>query len=318
MDFFSININNSINHFCPICNKEWTQDENIKALKTKNGKLTPPSSFEECYRYCIHDSCAISNSKNKPSLIFKNYELNIPVELSSENKNLKICIDNCICRNGSHLKSKPFQFSNYKSEDAFTWAFFAFIVKFNLLSEFEKIIGLEHPIEEILLWGTPIMNINEINKNQFRCSLIKASDSVNEVKESRTEPDVIIITGNKIVFIEVKVASENPNTGKNFEKYKNSKYYRDVNNVNSLYELVRNWTIGNIMAENLNKEFELINLMPEEKKEKETESIYQREFKNNIIKSDNYKLISWELFLSILPGDYKSKLLNKMNKILGK
>lgn len=108
---------------------------------------------------------------------------------------------------------------------------------------------------------------------------MNASNSCNENKNSRTKPD--ISTSEELVFIETKVDSSNPiiqdSQKYKLDKYRNSEYYKDFNKACSLYELVRNWTLGNIMAKLSCKSFKLINLLPQKYIKKESESQAQKD-----------------------------------------
>ena len=110
---------------------------------------------------------------------------------------------------------------------------------------------------------------------------MNASNLCNENKNSRTEPDIIICTSEELVFIETKVDSSNPiiqdSQKYKLDKYRNSEYYKDLNKACSLYELVRNWTLGNIMAKLSCKSFKLINLLPQKYIKKESESQAQKD-----------------------------------------
>ncbi|MBR5033251.1 MAG: hypothetical protein IKX70_06250 [Treponema sp.] len=303
---------------CPICKQSWIQKPEIKRLMTgEKNFLKAAYSFDSCYRVCEKDNIAISNGEN-PRIIFKNIESNLPDELNKSPEDvikLRNLLINCI--NQKHTKSKENQFCFYRSEDAFTWAYFGYICKFNFLPFLQEKLQLVDKIESILFWGSPYFNISDID---FRDSLISVSDLYNENKTSRSEPDIVICTSKEILFIEVKIDSNNPRLSPiqkaKVQKYYNKKYYKDFDKASCLYELVRNWTLGNEMASQLHKAFKLINLMPRAKSDKERKSKYQIAFQDGIKNSENYKLLNWEDLFEGLENNYKKYLIERINSIL--
>ena len=312
--------NNSIRNIkqlCPVCNKRWTIDLNIKNKMTnaETGRLKSATRFEDCYRRCLDDKIAISNGK-KPRLIFQNIEDNLPNQLVPIKNKLQVLLVQCI--NIKHKNSKQNQFKFFRSEDAFTWAFFGYICKENLLKELENKLELSSAIKEILFWGSPFYsNTNEYYRQVF----VNASNSCNENKDFRTEPDIIICTSTEFIFIEIKVDSSNPIIKEDekykLDKYNKKEYYKDFKKACSLYELIRNWTLGNTMAKLSNKSFKLINLLPQKYIKKESDSQYQKDFRNGLIDSkSSYKIMSWEDLFECVDDNYRLYLLARMNNIL--
>lgn len=301
---------------CPFCNSAWTEDTEIKEKMWNSDKNCFKSaySFESCYRKCLNDKVAVSNAK-KPKIIFQNYERNVPLQLESENQKLLRLLDNCL--NLNHRQSKKFQFSFFRSEDAFTWAYFGYICKNGLQEKLQKALNLSASINDILFWGTSF-NITDDNHN--REALIAASDLCNEDEQYRSEPDIIICSSKEIVFVEVKVDSNNPKLSDSelykAEKYRQEKFYTNFDRTKRLYELVRNWSIGNLMAEAQSKEFKLCNLMPAVKIKSEEKSSAQKNFKEGINNNSAYSLISWEDLFECVDSEYKEYLNNRMNEIL--
>lgn len=307
----------NLKSLCPICNKPWLIDSNIKKrmLNTDTGRFKTATNYKDCYRRCLKDQIAISNGK-KPRLIFKNIEDNIPKQLLPNKNHLQSLLDTCI--NIKHKNSKQNQFNFFRSEDAFSWAFFGYICKENLLAKLANKLGLSKPINNILFWGSPYYsNTSE----DYKQALLNASNSCNENKNSRTEPDIIICTSEELVFIEIKVDSSNPiikdSQKYKLDKYRNCEYYKDFNKACSLYELVRNWTLGNIMAKLSCKSFKLINLLPQKYIKKESESQYQIDFCNGLNDVESsYKIMSWEYLFECVDDKYRAYLLTRMNNIL--
>lgn len=300
---------------CPVCNAEWTEDQKIKAeMTTSNGGFKSAFSYDTCYRRCPNDGIAISNGKT-PKLIFKNIENNIPEELLSCQDKLSVLLEECF--NRKHKEAKRNQFMFYRSEDAFTWAYFGFICKNGLLAELQKSLELTSPIKDIMFWGTPYFSQSE---NELKNHLASVCDFYEEYESSRSEPDIIIVTESELVFIEVKVDSSNPELSESKKekvlKYRNDSFYKDFEKSWRLSELARNWSIGNLMAQKTGKSFKLINLMPEKYVSIEKESELQKNFKAGLKNPEAYEIISWEKLFDAVDENYRNYLKNRMNSII--
>lgn len=295
---------------CPVCNSEWVKDSSIK----EDDRTKAAYSFESCYRKCYTDNIAISNGKNV-RIIFKNIEDNIPESLLSFQDKLSELLENCL--NERHKGQKESQFKFYRSEDAFTWAYFGYVCKNALLKKLQEEMQLSSPITNIVFWGTPFFSETG---NEFRNNLIKVCDSYNEEKKSRSEPDIIICTETELVFVEVKVDSGNPKLSDKDEykvlKYKNNQFYKDFEKSCRLYELARNWSLGNSLAKELGKKFRLVNLMPEAHADIEKKSDLQKNFKSGLKNPDAYEIMTWESLFQCVDEDYRTYLLSRMNSIL--
>ena len=172
---------------------------------------------------------------------------------------------------------------------------------------------MEDEISEILMWGVPQINRNSgyTEKLQHIC------DSLGEDKKYYTEPDIIIITKSESVFVEVKVKSGNDKQAadnRNYDKYLLDKFYTDIEAAkkSSYYELIRNWTIGNIFAEN---NFKLINLAPQKLFSNENQDSDFKLFINSLKDSRNFIQLSWEaVFKNLKKSNLEEYFYNELEK----
>lgn len=232
---------------CPKCNKP---------MKLLFESSPVAKKYEDCARRCEGCMVGASNAKTKPTFIYKNYKDNIPIEL---HEGIDHVMTNSI--NETAKTNKPIRLGFSTSEDTLTWIFFSYFAKKSELAILQNILALKNQIEEILLWGVPIINIQQYDYvNTLKRACLKFRENVDRL----SEPDCIVITKTEVMFIEVKLFSENPRLKdkdlNKFDKYFANESYSDYSKAISsrLYELVRNWTIGNEFANG--KKFYLMNL----------------------------------------------------------
>ncbi|MBO7144796.1 MAG: hypothetical protein J6W13_08210 [Salinivirgaceae bacterium] len=264
---------------CPLCGKRMKEYKLVK----KTAK-----TYEDCIRKCLNCEIGASNAKNNSTYIYKDYQKNVPeVFLEGLDETLKNA------NNVRNRPSKKIKFGYSTSEDAFSWIF----TKYFIHSEIEglkNILGLEDGIEEILMWGVP-----QITKQQeYQKSLIDICKQLGERKNSYSEPDIIVISKSEIIFIEVKLKSSNDKKEIKDDKYFVKDYYADWAKAKNskCYELVRNWTIGNLFAKG--KSMRLINLAPESTlNDKQLEV-----FENSLKDPKRFQKMSWKSVFSSSPG----------------
>ncbi len=281
-------------------------------IEFKEGKLKRTSSYYDCLRRCEKCQLGFSNSKSKPTLIYKDLRNNIPEFLHQD---VEYTLSHSLNKRSRGSKRNRFAFST--SEDALTWSFFSYFVFKNRLFELLKLLNIDS-IEsdfEIYLWGVNISS--KIIETELYQKLINASDSFHEDDSKRSEPDVIIKLTDKIIFIEVKYNSPNDiqkNTDK-FKKYMIPNVDIEAISNNGHYELYRNWAFASKLSNG--GKFELINLgfskLFEGKKQ-----IALQEFEE-IIKTSNGKFVrlTWEHIIDKINDSdfdrwYKDYLMNKL------
>lgn len=255
----------------------------------KNGIIKTANSYDDCLRRCEKCEIGFSNSKNNPTVIYKNHFENIPELLRQD---LDISLNNSI--NELNRKNKKNKFGFSTSEDALTWSFFKYFIVKNRYEDLLNLLKIKSKETrfDIYLWGTKINST--INKLELFEKFIETSDSFNENPLRRTEPDVIIKLSDKLIFIEVKYL--NPNDIKT-DKEKFIKYLiPDIDRKELIesghYELFRNWAFASKLSNGEN--FELINLAPKKLfSDKNQDKLTQFE---NSLKSTKGKFVklSWE------------------------
>lgn len=261
---------------CPKCGQPMIED-NIPLKKVK--------SYEDCIRKCFNCEIGASNAKNNPTLIYKDFKLNIPSNLLN---NLDYTLENS--NNIRNRENKKIKIGYSTSEDAVTWIFVKYFIQSQQLDVLRSIFNLKSKINEILIWGVP-----QISK-EFQSPLINICRQLKETETSFSEPDLIIICEEEIAFVEVKVKSPNDKQDfkdKDFDKYLCNAFYinKELAKQSKYYELIRNWTILN-MYEN-NKKHILFNLAPERLFYKENDLNFLN-FVNSLNNKDNFFQLSWE------------------------
>jgi len=274
---------------CPLCGK---------SLSPKERPHKTALCYDDCRRQCEACGIGFSNSKSNPILIYKDYRENIPQELI---EGLTDSLDHSINEINRTNKKKKIAFST--SEDALTWSFFKYFVVKNRYEDLLKLLDIESKDTkfDIYLWGTKINSVT--NNPDLIGEFIRVSDSFQESKSCRTEPDVIINLSNKLVFIEVKYSS--PNDIKPEEKKFRNYEVLDIKMEEIIksghYELFRNWAFASKLSNG--KDFELINLAPKKRfNDKNKEKLTQFEAS---LKSGKGKFVkmSWEDILEKIKMD---------------
>lgn len=173
------------------------------------------------------------------------------------------------------------------SEDAMTWNIFRYLernkfkmiysdeIKFNgnyldLFVEY-KYTGGDGGTYDTIYWSH---SQNQNDKDNSWRLLNEARKEFGEELNRSSEPDIILNGDKELIFIEAKLGSGNNTvptnikdtkkylTGGNnwFDKVFNGSYYDIAVNAKK-YELMRFWLLGTWMADKMNKEFILVNLV---------------------------------------------------------
>lgn len=268
---------------CPKCNSVM-QEFDVKSKRS--------AKYEDCIRRCITCEIGASNAQVNPTFIYRDYRNNIPDNLL---KNLDKALENTL--NETNRENKKIKMGFSTSEDAVSWIFIKYFLSNNKLPVLQKILNLEDEISEILMWGVPQMT----SEPEYTKKLKNICSKLGEDKKYYTEPDIIIITKSASVFIEVKVKSGNDKqaaNNKNYDKYLLDEFYTDIEAAknSSYYELIRNWTIGNMFSK---QNFRLINLAPQKLFDKEQSSDFEY-FKNSLKGNKRFIQLSWESVLQTL------------------
>jgi hypothetical protein len=274
---------------CPKCGKPFTIDD-IPSKKVTN--------YNDCIKKCTHCGIGISNAKTTPTIIYKNYKDNIPKFLHDS----KIDEILNLSLNQTAQKQKIIRMGFNTSEDTLSWIFFSYFIKNNKTDILLKLLGFNNENTlDIYFWGVSY-NEPSINNN-FRKKLIDIlKNKFDEDEKHYSEPDIIIETKSKIIFIEVKYNSGNSyeKSLKKIEKYLTKEYYVDIKKANKslYYELIRNWSIWNEISKD--KEFYLLNIGLKNKFELENKQGRINDFNESLNRKENFIRFYWETILDKL------------------
>ena len=187
------------------------------------------------------------------------------------------------------------------SEDAVTWNVFRFLEKNKLLSgllaELSK-SDVKNP--EIIYWSYSQSEQDAWSKLQ------KARKEFETSPKKGSEPDIIVKSDNALFFVEAKLTannntvfqSRNPKVQKKYETGGDGLYKRvfrsSFENIaisEKKYELLRFWLIGSWIAQRLQSDFFLVNLVLSER-EKDIEKIFRRHIKED--QRRRFVRVTWE------------------------
>jgi hypothetical protein len=185
-------------------------------------------------------------------------------------------------------KKRESRMARDNSEDAVSWNVFRFLEKNNLVEGFLDSITRTSPkSSDVIYWS-----YNQREGSDWSL-LNRARREFGERVSRGSEPDIIIKTDDALFFIEAKLTAgnmtvpSNPDYSKKYETGAKSWFssvfasdYKTVAITEKKYELLRFWLLGTWMAEQMEAEFYLINLVLE-KRESDIESIFGDHIKEN-------------------------------------
>jgi hypothetical protein len=204
--------------------------------------------------------------------------------------------------------------SSENSEDALTWNVFRYLEKNKLVSLLlNDISNNHHEIIDIIYWSY------SQNENELWSLLKTARIEFGESFDKGSEPDMIILTNKTLFFVEAKFFSTNKTSGtgetlKNrifnskkyitggdnvFNKIFKSNYESIVND--QKYELMRFWILGTWIAKKLNLNFQLINLVLDNR-----ELNIESDFGKHLAPSSNntFSRYTWETIYSLIKSNH--------------
>jgi hypothetical protein len=160
--------------------------------------------------------------------------------------------------------AKQQKFCSERSEDAVTWTVIAGLREAAGLGAVvaERRLG---PPQALLLWGHPLAGERAA---EVRDGFVAVSDDVGEKPDRRTEPDVMVLWPDLLGFVEAKYGSANDRQP-DYAGYSTylpapDRFSGDDERVRreGSYQLMRNWVMGSMLAEDLGVSFALVNLGP--------------------------------------------------------
>jgi hypothetical protein len=225
-------------------------------------KARTATRHADCYYVCANSSCGVAYSNAKTegqrTKIYLRKEMNIPVEVRDSLDEVLAC-----SMNVTNRATKAAKFAFETSEDAVTWTVIRYLKRTEQICCAFDLPKAE--VNSVLLWGSGCHGEQGI---LVREALEKVLiDVLRENPKAFTEPDVVILLGDWLIFIEVKY--HEPNSCKqayaHFERYLaagDSFFVADINRIkeDGYEELVRNWVAGWLLATKLKKRFQLVNL----------------------------------------------------------
>jgi hypothetical protein len=231
-------------------------------VRAADGNSKRATCYADCLRKCEKCEIGFSNGKSSPTIIYRNAELNVPLQVrEGVRETLALAL------NEHHRIDKLAKFGFSTAEDALTWTVFNYIAGTGQLAQVFNslgVIGVCTSKPTMLLWGVPCPM--DVIGHELGRRVVAISDRLGEMPSRRSEPDVIIDFGDSgLVVVEVKYRSGNER--KQFDPHyyarylSGSKAFTDAEAIgkSALYELTRNWRIGAELAQG--RAFTLINLV---------------------------------------------------------
>ena len=240
-------------------------------LAASLGRRLTVASRDQCIYRC---ACGVSysNARNETRrvMIAASPELNVPSQVRS---GLTETLGRSL--NRRNRRSKQLKFCFESSEDSVTWTVFRGLEQQGRL---DALVAPQHPPGEpaLLLWGAPVGGARSL---EIASVLGEACRSLGERAAAFSEPDVVVVWPELVVFVEAKYQSANERrpSFRGFSRYldRPELFAAAPEQVAAAgyYELTRNWRIGAALAEALEiPDFLLVNLGPPDRVEAEAEA----------------------------------------------
>ena len=225
-------------------------------------KAVTAACHADCYYVCANIECGVSysNARNagQRTKIYPRKELNVPAEVRDS-------LDDVLRRslNVRNSESKAARFAFETSEDALTWTAIRYLQGSGQLCHAFDLP--QNEVDSVLLWGANCPGDEDSAvRDALKRELIEV---LGEHPNSLTEPDVVILSGDLLVFVEIKYRSLNSCRPeyRHFDRYLSvgrNLFAMDPDHVKDegYEELVRNWVVGSTLARSMGKRFLLMNL----------------------------------------------------------
>lgn len=243
---------------CPSCGQPWTEQPEMIGQRRRD--------WASLAFRCLDCGIAYSNATNAAQRvrIVRDADRTVPPEVR---EGLAEALAAAL--NVRNRPSKRNTFCSANSEDAVTWTVFRGLALAERLAAVAQALAPDHTDNrdvDLLLWGVPVAGGDG---KAIRDQLVVVSDGLGESKMSRSEPDIILVTETHVVFIEAKTGSGNfidaGSGGWRLYLQDEDLFHVEPQEVQraGYYELVRNWVIGNKLADQLDRDFLLVNLGPQ-------------------------------------------------------
>jgi hypothetical protein len=241
---------------CRVCGSRIEPDlDVVERLRARRAAASRDDCIYGCACGASYSNASRSNAR---VLIAPSPEQNVPTPVRA---GLASALAQAV--NETNRANKRAKFCFETSEDAVTWTSFNALEKAGRLSA--AIPDAPEARPRMLLWGAPLVGRDAA---RIASELRSVCIGLGEDERRLSEPDVILVWAELLVFIEAKYRSPNDRQPhyRNFDLYVDDR--RDLFAVPpdkvaaaGFYELTRNWRIGIELAQRLNlREFRLVNL----------------------------------------------------------
>jgi hypothetical protein len=275
---------------CPRCQGPLT-------IQPKAKKLGETAEvYEDCNRICPRCDIGLSNAKGRPTFIRRDWRDGL--WRRSTAARLEHILARALAVRARTKKLR--RMANERSEDLLTWNVFSWLEDRRLLGHVIRLIGLTEESDDVKVfyWGC-----NDRHKVGMNLDMLMTV-TFHEHPASLSEPDVILIGSTALVIIEAKLASPNDRQpGKKMDQYVTpamSWFRASVDEISQAgyYELTRNWAIGGMLANRLDRRLALVNLVREGQEEQ-----IDLSFRSLIANTGTFRRLTWEhLVTSVEPA----------------
>jgi hypothetical protein len=244
------------------------------------------SSYLECRRHCPTCGIGLSNARDLPTFARCDWKSGLWERASAARLEAA-----CRARlHGSAFEGKLKVMQWERSEDLLTWNVFEHLERTGQLTAFVASVtgALAVEVPSIAYWGwnDPLPPVREQAEAVLR-------ECFDEQPGRMSEPDLMVVSGKRLIIVEAKFDSAAPNEDKLHGKYVAASagaftsVAKDARP--SAYQLVRNWALGYNLAQRHGYEFWLIYLV-RDPEARETEA----EFRPLVTRPDSFKRVTWE------------------------
>ena len=227
-----------------------------RILERRLVKAGAPHAWDDLAFRCDDCDRGFSNAASPGARrrITRTAEMNVPEQVR---EGLGLILDRAV--NVQNRPMKRWKFCSDRSEDAVTWTVVRALQRRTELSRLlpSELAHLARGEPALLLWGAPA---GGPGAEKLADRLAEVSSALGERPNSRTEPDVVVAWPELLLIVEAKLGSRNdlkPHGYGGWSLYTKNPALKET----GLYELVRNWRIGDELAGD--RAFVLCNLAPE-------------------------------------------------------
>ena len=254
--------------------------------------------------------------------VYKNWRENI----CCEDKNNKALTEKAGLKRERYPRGEAkgcSRFGSRSSEDALSWSVFRTLQLRNSMNLFYELGGIKDSLQTTIFW-TRDTKTGNCDKDLVRIINLIEPKSLWRIQQ--TEPDVILKGKSTLVFIEAKLGKQGAKISawarkKDFERKGKQFRYQDKGFLDGLftqdfiddfgregkrfYQLVRNYVIGNKLAEAWKLDFQLCALVNRLNRAKNGNSHEQEfgKFKGYLLDKDKAHILTWQDMFGLIDKD---------------